>query len=307
MRGWRWVTGFFRFSRREIDGIKVLFFVIALALFFPIAFRMFAPRAESIPGPLRDEIRHFLASREAAVVDGADYSGTVPDVPDRTKSGINAVTYFKFDPNDLDRDGWLSLGFSEKQITMILNYRNKGGRFYRREDLRKIYAIGEEDYLRIADYVHIPGHGNGKDQLAGFASKPVPKDLLIELNGADSLQLQLLPGIGPAFASRIVRFRERLGGFYDLSQLMDVYGMDEARLQGFAGYIELDLSLLRPVRINESDQETLGRHPLIGFKLAGILVRYRGHHGPFRDADDLRETGVVDEEVLQKLRPYLLF
>lgn len=171
-----------------------------------------------------------------------------------------------------------------------------------------------EDVDRIPEEAGRDGNVNVQSQPGGSGKFETAKVVqsrrrvpVIEINGADSLILQVLPGIGPAFASRIVRFRERLGGFCEKEQLMEVYGLDSARYERLKDYVRVDTSLVRRIRINEVDAERLGRHPLVGYKLGNLIVRYRDHHGPFSNEGELKKLGVLDEETIEKLRPYLVF
>ncbi|HZH55263.1 MAG TPA: helix-hairpin-helix domain-containing protein [Sphingobacteriaceae bacterium] len=309
MSMWRGFVAFFRFSHREAAGIKVLFFLILLAWLSPLTYRLILPGAEEIPVD-------FLAALERQEVSPQDNKqrASVGVEVTLTPEKEEEVVYGEFDPNTLDVAGWVRLGFSERQAQVIDNYRSKGGRFYNKEDLRKLYVVSETDYDRIADYVVIPPKNEGRQtadrvliERSAFLQDQPPTIPSMELNTVDSFRLQLLPGIGPAFASRIVRYRDRLGGFHDVAQLLEVYGMDSARWAGLLEYVVVDRQQMHGLRINELDQETLGRHPLIGFKLASIIVRYREHHGDFADTEALKSLGVIDEDNWSKLLPYLQF
>lgn len=319
MQWWEVFVQFFRFSHREIWGVKILFCCMMIVFSFPALLRFIAPEVPEVPLAVQAELEAFFKERRQLV--------------DEDEAEAAPVEYFTFDPNTLNQEGWLRLGFTERQATMILNYRARGGRFFRKEDLQRIYAIDERDYQRIAPYVviaskteeaSVPRQSRQQARVGETkVDESVPEDvvserdwtpverpaavLMIELNTADSLRLQLLPGIGPAFASRIVRYRDRLGGFHAIDQLLDVYGMDAQRLSQLAPHVWVDPAGAKGLRINEADLETVGRHPLIGFKLGGILLRYRDHHGPYQSLDDIRNLGIFDEEQLLKLSPYLLF
>lgn len=104
-----------------------------------------------------------------------------------------------------------------------------------------------------------------------------------------------------------MRFRERLGGFFEAEQLLEVYGLDATRFEGLVDYVRVDVNLVRRIRINEADTETLGRHPLIGYKLGNLIIRFRDHHGAFENEADLKKLGVLDDEAIRKIARYLEF
>lgn len=255
----------------------------------------------------RQEIQDFLATVRHEELLREETGGEKSD----------EIVYAPFDPNYLDQAGWIRLGFTERQAAVIVKYTGKGGRFRRKEDLKKIYSVSESDYARVADYIVIADpteqqlyseRKSTHSDARWYKDSPLqPDELTIEINSADSFSFQVLPGIGPAFAARIVRFRERLGGFHHPLQLLQVYGMDTNRFNGFAGQLEVDTSLIRRIQVNLADYEELRQHPLIGNKLAGVIVRYREHHGPFEGITDLERIQVVNENFLRNIAPYLEF
>ncbi|WP_449047396.1 ComEA family DNA-binding protein [Parapedobacter sp.] len=223
-------------------------------------------------------------------------------------------TYFRFDPNGLSAEDWKRLGLSNRQIQMIKNYEAKGGRFRKKEDLAKIYAIDDADYDRLAPYIDIKqverveptpkrinANGSGAEATRGVTPRVLP----IDLNHADSLELQYLPGIGPVFASRIVRFRDLLGGFHHVSQLLDVYGFDSVRFGGLEQYVYVDTTKVEKIPLNTAPYERFRDHPFISHKLANAIVQYRKQHGPYRAMSDLLGIAIMDEQIFLKIAPYL--
>ena len=309
MRVWGWFVDFFRFSRRETIGIKVLFCLLIVGLSLPYLQGSLTVEQTSVPEAFREEVDEYLAT--LSVKHSAESYASLP--ASRPSPAYNQprsenprpAEYFEFNPNTLALEGWIRLGFTERQANMVVNYRDKGGRFYRKEDLQKIYAIDENDYLRIEDYVVIPREE--RPARSEGSESEVFRPIILELNAADSLQLQLLPGIGPAFASRIVRYRDRMGGFHDVSQLLDVYGMDSVRVKGFVSQVTVDPLLMTGINVNLDDRDKLARHPLVGYKLANILMRYREHNPPFTHTDELKALGIIEDDVWIKLKPYLIF
>lgn len=225
---------------------------------------------------------------------------------------VPEVSLFSFDPNATDSASWVSLGFSGRQIQTINNYLAKGGQFRHKEDFKKIYAVTEQDYLRVADYIQIAPRSRPTAS-APIATRPEkyvpssqPPPIMIELNTADSLDLLDLRGIGSVFSSRIVRFRERLGGFYHMEQLLEVYGMDSARMEGILPFIHVDKNLVKKININTIDESALRRHPYVDTKMAVLIIRYRDQHGPFHVFDDLLRIIGIAPEKWDPLVPYLV-
>ena len=131
--------------------------------------------------------------------------------------------------------------------------------------------------------------------------------LMIELNSADTLTLQLLHGIGPSYARRIVAYRDRLGGFYSKAQLLEVYGFTTELLEDIAPHLTIDSLSLRKMAINTAPLKQLIKHPYMEYYLARDIVKLRNNGQIFTSADDLRAVPSMTDSTLTRLIPYLSF
>lgn len=295
-------SNFFGFSRRELNGMTVLAVILLLLWLSPHLYRTVKTDDHiDLSLHIRD-IEQFLASDKTDV--------TVANVQkDLHLVATTEPEYFVFDPNGLSIVDWKRLGLSERQIRMIKNYEAKGGRFRKPEDVAKIYAISEADYVRLAPYIRIktPDERPVLSEVQEAVDKPLAGHavLHLELNTADSLTLQYLPGIGPVFASRIVRFRDHLGGFHHISQLLEVYGFDSIRFDGLKDHVYVDATKVTQISVNTANYEQLNDHPFISPKLANAIVQYRKQHGLYRSLEELLNIAIMDERNFRKIAPYL--
>jgi len=132
------------------------------------------------------------------------------------------------------------------------------------------------------------------------------KPNLIDINTADSLTWISLKGIGPTFAHRILLFREKLGGFYTVSQLKEVYGLDSAWVNSHHAQLKLGRGVYRKFRINLLDWKSF-RHPYIPYAQAKLVLNYRAQHGAFRDFEQLKAVTLLDIKSWERMIPYLDF
>ena len=139
------------------------------------------------------------------------------------------------------------------------------------------------------------------------APKPMRQPLMVELNTADTTTLQLLHGIGPAYARRIVRYRERLGGFVRLEQLEEVYGITPELVAHLAPHLQIDTAAVQRIRINEAELKRLVKHPYMEYYQARDIVVLRKKGVRFASVDDLRAVPSMADSTLQRLLPYLDF
>ncbi len=117
----------------------------------------------------------------------------------------------------------------------------------------------------------------------------------------------LLHGIGPVYASRIVRYRERLGGFVDEAQLLEVYGITPELVEHIAPHLDFNSDSVRKMPINTIPLKQLIKHPYIEYYQARDIVRLRDRGVRFHNADDLRAVPSMTDSTLQRLLPYLDF
>jgi competence ComEA-like helix-hairpin-helix protein len=131
----------------------------------------------------------------------------------------------------------------------------------------------------------------------------------ILLNTADSASLERLPGIGPVLASRIIRYREKLGGFHQKEQLREVYGISDS-LYSLLEPLVKEIpgnAQTRKIDINRISLDTLRQHPYLRWDKAKAIIRYREANGPFRSEKELRNIWTLDSSTLARLLPYIQF
>lgn len=218
-----------------------------------------------------------------------------------------AAEAFPFDPNTATREELLRLGLPARIADNLLKYRERGGRFRRPEDLQKLYGFSANDYERLAPYVTIAAAPENAPAPKAATERATRSPVIIDINTADEAAWQQLRGIGPALSRRIVKFRDRLGGFRSVDQVGETYGLPDSTFQQIRPQLQSDAEIYRPLRINEADAETLANHPYLDYRSARAIVSYRQQHGVFRNAADLAKVMALPAGVAEKLAPYLAF
>lgn len=261
-----------------------------------------------------------------------------PDAEEPERMASKADTLFRFNPNTISADSLVLLGFTPGQAQVVLNYREKGGVFRRKEDFAKIYSVSARMYERLQDYITVPAGRTGSGSTASEASagkrRPVkrhegaeehgpkkafrrdsaaerirwsPPELLVELNGADSAELVKLYGIGGYYAGKIIAYRERIGNFYTPEQLMEIRGIDSARYLGFKENVVADTSMIRKFSLDTASRRFLSAHPYIGpYTARGILLLRQRFGAEYCTLENLERERLLTPQTREALRHYII-
>ncbi len=227
-----------------------------------------------------------------------------------TEKTERSILLKSFDPNTADKETLLDLGLSQKVTNTILNFRNKGGRFYKKEDLQKIYGLSMEQFKTLEEYIVIEKtkkESKSQKKLNKNNALPAKKKARtspIDINKATAEEFQELKGIGPYYSKKIISFREKLGGYANINQVAEVYGLPDSVFQKIKPLLKSSVGL-KKININKATAKELATHPYLNYKLANIIIKYRKQHGPYKSIDDLKNTVVIKQDVIDKIRPYL--
>lgn len=127
----------------------------------------------------------------------------------------------------------------------------------------------------------------------------------IDINSADTSLLMTLPKMTSYCAGMIIRYREKLGGYYSVKQLAEVWGMDSAMFKALLSKVWADTGAVHKININTADIKQLAYHPYIKYYLAKAIVNYRGQHGLFASLSSLHKMAAIDDSTYSKIAPYL--
>jgi competence ComEA-like helix-hairpin-helix protein len=319
MKTTHWVKDYFSFSRKDSIAVLVITALIVGVFFIPLM-------VKSTPGtsPATDTA-WIAAIKTLEVKDTAAEQGNYQPEKNTGTFGFEknytehqfsaAGQLFYFDPNSLSADGWKKLGLRDKTIHTILNYLSKGGHFRKPDDLQRIYGLFPNEYERIAPYIQITAATEPADKpVPGY--KPVINErsytrangnayAIVDINTADTSNLVPLPGIGGKLAARILNFRDKLGGFYSVSQVGETYGLPDSVFQKIKRFFKADANAVKKININTATLEELKAHPYLRWAIANSIVAYRNEHGPFTKLEDIKKVIVVTDAIYNKIIPYL--
>jgi len=278
------------FTKRESKGFLLIMPSLIVLYLIPIFYQRCINIAHE------QEYKEYL-------LEAHDFFSNYQSLIDSSPAIVESGEAPKFNPNRVDEDFLLKLGIDKRTASNWVKYIQGGGTFKTWEDLKKVYGLQEADLNRL------------KDQM-DFDTVPVRKEYRrpsgpalakIPFTEADSVTLQIVPGIGSVMAGRIIKFREHLGGLHEKRQLLDVYGVEEEMVERIFEHFTFEPGISRQIDVNELTLTQLAQHPYITYPQAKVIVAYRDQHGPFQSAEDLLKIKIFTEEWLGKLKPYLEF
>lgn len=244
--------------------------------------------------------------------------------PHRFAQPTEPCMTFPFDPNTADSTTLLRLGLPAWMVRNIYKYRAKGGRYHEASDFKRTYGMTGELWKRLGPMIRIGDdfryltseqarRGRSSDSAAADTSRrrgpalSYPKKyeqvMQLDINAIDTSELRRIPGIGPVYARRIVRYREQLGGFATLSQLSEIPDLPA----GIEAWFAPPTGVTRTINLNTADFNTLRRHPYMSYEKANAIATYRRIHGPIKNLDELQLMPEFTETDFKRLAPYVRF
>lgn len=311
------LTQWFGFSKSERRGTAVLLSLLAVAFFLPALVRLFHTDMNE-KGKLTVENIEFEEPQNG--YERRDYNYQKKNYPnasykkEKGDQQNRQVNLHPFDPNTADAETLMDVGISERVASNIVKYREKGGRFKTKDDFKKIYGISQEQFEQLSPYIQITQAQNQPQQPMAGSFTPTkstyqPKVISkIDINAADETQWQTLPGIGVSYASRIIKFRNALGGFVDVRQVSETYAMPDSVFRKIEPYLQLSQpNNVRKMNILNATVGELDKHPYLHKGHALDIVKYVERKGKAAKVDELQILSSFDDGkgTYLKIKPYL--
>ena len=287
---------YFNYTKQETRGIIVLVILITLVFIIPFFIKNNAQYHNN-----RTEYSDFAQKIETIL-------SKQEEIPaeKKVKKQQQKVEYFQFDPNTVSKQDLKKMGFSDKQSKTLINYRKGGGVFKNKKDLKKIYGITDEMYIKLEPYIFIKQNKQEKT-VAVYKKKPEPvyKMLTIEVNTADTSKFMQLKGIGAILSQRIINYRNFVGGFYKKEQLLEVYGIKSNVYNKIKDNLTVDTTVIKKININKVDFKTLAKHPYLTYTDTKRIFKFREISGDFTSISQLKTNKLVSIDTYNKIRHYL--
>lgn len=212
------------------------------------------------------------------------------------------IQYHNFDPNTLSKIGWKNLGFSEKQVTSILKYKNNylKGHFKNLEEIKKCYVISDEKFEELKPYIILKTDNK-------ISKKSIPKTKTdfssTDLNKITFQQLVEF-GFSKKAAGSFIGFRKVLGGFVNKNQVLDTYHIDKNLTQKLLKTAPLNTKNVKRYTLLNAPESWLKKHPYFKYS-ADKIIFYRTSY-PKPTSKKIWKFIKTKDKYRQKMELYLL-
>jgi competence protein ComEA len=287
----KFLKDYFTFTRSERNGLIVLIVII----FILVAARLVIPH-------IRKNITYDFSEFQDEI---AEFEKSVSEEEENHQ-------LFIFDPNTATPEDFQNLGIENRVIRNIMKYRESGGTFRVREDLKKIYGLDSAEYLRIEPLIliHLPKDKAYSDTTdlfkTDYSKNRIISKTPLPLNISDSAALVGIYGIGPVLSARIIKYRNLLGGYISKEQLLEVYGMTQENFENISNFVLIDSAAVIRINLNTTGIADLSRHPYLNEYQARALISYREINGKFSSTDEIIKNNLLPDDVYLKIKPYLI-
>ncbi|HLF65323.1 MAG TPA: helix-hairpin-helix domain-containing protein [Saprospiraceae bacterium] len=304
-------------SRAEFRAIVAIAGILVLSISFPYV------RNRSFPAPANPETAltlngysyHDTSQLNAKTSEAGRRSYHRRQYPKKAVRSYNAYTPYTdqkesfrareqqkdiacsaFDPNTVSREELVDMGVSIYVTNNLIKYRESGAKFRKAEDIQKIYGMDSTLFASLISCIQI--------QSDAVVNAQMSRNTYVEINTAGPEEWKSLPGIGEVLASRIVKYRDCLGGFYTIQQVGETYGLLPETFQQITSRLVME-SGPRQFNLNTATTEELSVHPYVTQRQAEAIVNFRNHHGNFGQIEEVLKIYSLNNDWFARMQPYL--
>lgn len=304
----QFIKDYFHFNKRQERGVLVLAIIIIIL----IGLNHYAPCFYQRSPESLDENMSYVRQLELIAYEDLKAKEASKKAY-RKKEPIDINISYAFDPNTITKGELIDFGLPKHVAENICKYRRSGGHFQAAEDINKIYGLDESLADQLRPWIRIKEVRKAIDEKAySKEPKPVNKEkkvivaqIKVGINLADSIELLQVKGIGPFYAGAIIEYRNQLGGYIQLEQLLELYKMDRLKYDQMVPSLYLDSLSPTQIPLNTADFKSILKHPYLDYETTKYIVNKRKKLGKFSALYQLQEDGFIKEEHFEKIKPYL--
>ena len=286
------LTPYFKFSKSQRAGIFALFAVIVFFQFLYF-FVDFNPKPNN------------ANAKQRWVV--------LPVVKDATATYKKKDAYVMrpFNPNFITDFKGYKLGMTIEEIDRLLAYRKTNRFVNSAEEFQAVTHVSDSLLRVMAPYFKFPDWVTKRKALHGFEKKTFDKKVsksVLDINTATADDLKKVFGIGDGLSERILKEKEKFGGFVCMDQLQDVWGLSPEVIQNLNQDFRVStLPSVKKFNVNKMSVKELMQFPYFKFPVAKAIVTFRSMNNGIAGIEDLSKISNFPVDKIKIIALYLEF
>jgi DNA uptake protein ComE-like DNA-binding protein len=169
--------------------------------------------------------------------------------------------------------------------------------------------MSTKDARRLIPYIKISKPRSTSGEKLNYEEKSLSNSSnfihRVDINLADTNAFISLPGIGNKLAARIIKFRDKLRGFYSVEQVRERYNLPDSTFMKIKPMLLLGEPRAKKININTSSVDEMKLHPYLSYNIANAIFQYRKQHGTYQSVEKIKKIVLVSDEIFGKAAPYL--
>lgn len=296
------IKDYFSFSRREKNSIIILLAIIIILITGNLLIPVIIKNQEFDYTEYKSELADFEKSLKPVIKQKLN-----PPEINRNPHKTKKHQVFEFNPNKASFIDLQRLGFRKKVIHNIHKYRSRGGVFFKKTDMLKIYGIDTTLYNKLVPFIYLNEKSPEKIQMKKYNSNSIDKksNKLLNINKADTISLKKILGTESVLPQNIIKYRNLLGGFLNKAQFKDITGIEDKQYNLLVKEVYIDSSLITRININITDEKTLKKHPYLNTYYSKAILKYRNFTGEIKSINELLNKNILTEEIFIQIKSYL--
>ncbi|WP_396633724.1 ComEA family DNA-binding protein [Maribacter sp. R86514] len=284
----------FKFNKQERSGI---FFLLLFLITVQVGYYLYKTKAIGQTLPLK------VDSAVQAEIDSLKILASTKDT----------VRMYPFNPNFItDFKGYI-LGMSVAEIDRLHEFRSEKRFVNSAKEFQNVTKVSDSLLSTFSPYFKFPEWTQNRKKKSASKSNTFTQDSEVkevvvwkDLNTATAEDLRMISGIGEKLSARIIKFRDRLGGFLVEDQLQDVYGLKpdviERTLKKFK--VVTKPNILK-INVNTATAEELSKLIYLQKHVAKSIVNYRNLNGSINSLNELVKIEEFPSERINRIALYL--